>query len=56
MSLEKKPDLLEAVSTVLSNQKFHEFSEESRIELGAVDSDWVYQRWLEWFKTYGKNL
>jgi flagellar protein FlaI len=51
-----KPDLLEAETTVISNQKFHELSERSRIETGIVDSARVYANWLEWFKTYAKKF
>jgi len=51
-----KPELLEAETTVLSNQKFHEFSERSRIENGAVDTARVFADWLAWFKDYARNF
>ena len=51
-----KPELLEAETTVVSNQKFHEFSERCRLETGAVDSARVYNDWLEWFKAYAKSF
>jgi len=51
-----KPGLLEAETTVLSNQKFHEFSEKCMLETGAVDSGRVYADWLEWFKGHAKKF
>jgi len=51
-----KPELLEAETTVLSNQKFHEFSEKCRLETGAVDAVRVYDDWLGWFKAYAKSF
>ena len=48
------PDLLEAETTVLSNQMFHEFAERSRKENGVVDSKRVYDDWLSWFKSHAK--
>jgi len=51
-----KPELLEAETTVLSNQKFHEFSERSRTETGAVDAQRVLNDWTEWFKAYAKTF
>ena len=51
-----KPGLLEAETTVLGNQKFHEFSERSRIETGAIDSQRVLNDWTAWFKAYAKTF
>jgi type IV secretory pathway ATPase VirB11/archaellum biosynthesis ATPase len=51
-----KPELLEAPTTVASNQKFHEFSEKCRIETGAVDSQRVLNDWTEWFKAHAKTF
>ena len=47
-----KPDLLEAETTIKMNQIFHKLSEESREDLGFIDSKRVFNRWLEWFKEY----
>jgi type IV secretory pathway ATPase VirB11/archaellum biosynthesis ATPase len=48
-------DLMEAETTVASNQKFHELAEKSRIEVGEVDSKRVYEGWLAWFKERAKG-
>lgn len=50
-----RKDLLEAPTTVLSNQRFHELAERSRTETGVVDSNRVYNDWLEWFKGIAKK-
>jgi len=50
-----KKDLMEASTTTISNQKFHELAERSRTETGAVDSNRVYNEWLEWFKAVAKK-
>jgi type IV secretory pathway ATPase VirB11/archaellum biosynthesis ATPase len=50
-----KPDLLEADSTVKTNQMFHIFSESCREDIGSIDSKRVYNEWLEWFKNYSKT-
>lgn len=47
-------DLLEADTTVRSNQIFHECAEKSRKENGVVDSKRVYDEWLSWFKKHAK--
>jgi hypothetical protein len=49
-----KPDLLEAETTVKSNQMFHVIAERCREDVGAIDSKRVYNEWLEWFKNYSK--
>ena len=49
-----KPDLLEAETTVKSNEMFHILSEKIREETGAVDTKRVYDEWLEWFKSRAK--
>jgi hypothetical protein len=48
-------DLMEAETTVASNQKFHELAEKSRLEIGSVDSKRVYEGWLAWFKEQAKK-
>jgi type IV secretory pathway ATPase VirB11/archaellum biosynthesis ATPase len=50
-----RKELMEAETTVASNQKFHELAERSRIELGSVDSKTVYDGWLAWFKEQAKT-
>jgi flagellar protein FlaI len=47
-----KPDLLEAQTTIKMNQMFHKLSEESREDLGFIDSKKVFKEWVEWFKKY----
>ncbi|MFH1229582.1 MAG: type II/IV secretion system ATPase subunit [Candidatus Aenigmatarchaeota archaeon] len=49
-----KPDLLEAETTVKSNQMFHILSQKSREDIGIIDSKRVYGEWLEWFKNRAK--
>ena len=49
-----KKDLLEAESTVKSNQMFHAIAERTRQEIGVIDSQIVFNEWLEWFKNYAK--
>lgn len=43
-------DILEADWTVQSNEIFHTISEQVSQELGGLDSEEIYKRWLEWFK------
>ncbi len=50
-----KPELLEAGITVMSNQRFHELAERSREESGVIDSERVFNEWLEWFKNMTKR-
>jgi len=47
-----KPNLLEAETTIKVNQMFHILAEESRKDLGYIDSKKVYDKFLEWFKEY----
>ena len=47
-----KPDLLEAQTTIKANQMFHKLSENSREDLGFIDSKRVFKEWLEWFEKY----
>jgi len=49
-----KPDLLEAETTVKSNQMFHIFAEKCREDIGSIDSKRVYNEWFEWFKNNAK--
>jgi hypothetical protein len=49
-----KPDLLEAETTVKSNQMFHVLCEKCREDIGSIDSKRVYNEWFEWFKNYSK--
>ena len=51
-----KDELLEAETTVKSNQRFHIFSGESRKDVGYVDTKRVYNEWLEWFKKYARGI
>lgn len=50
-----RKDLMEAETTVASNQKFHELAEKTRLEVGEVDSKRVYEGWLQWFKERAKG-
>ncbi|MDI6807207.1 MAG: hypothetical protein QMD14_05400, partial [Candidatus Aenigmarchaeota archaeon] len=45
-----RPEILEADWSVGANEMFHVISERVRLEVGALDSEMIYQRWLEWFK------
>ncbi|NOR85681.1 hypothetical protein GQ473_06195, partial [archaeon] len=47
--------LLEAQFTVASNNKFHILSEKVKEEYGALDSERIYARWLDWLKREAKN-
>jgi type IV secretory pathway ATPase VirB11/archaellum biosynthesis ATPase len=42
-------DILEADWTSQSNEIFHLISEKVQDELGGLDSNEIYKRWLEWF-------
>ncbi len=50
-----RPELMEAETTVKSNEMFHILSERSKSELGFVDVELVYKEWLEWFKKLAKS-
>ena len=52
----KNPELLEATTVVQSNSQFHIFSEDVRNEIGFMDTDEIYKRWLAWFKQHIKEL
>jgi hypothetical protein len=45
-----KKNLLEAETTVKSNQMFHAIAERTRQEVGTMESQRIYDEWLEWFK------
>jgi type IV secretory pathway ATPase VirB11/archaellum biosynthesis ATPase len=46
----KKPELLEALTVIQSNSQFHLISDEVRQEVGELDSNLIYERWLEWLR------
>ena len=52
---EQKPELLEAESVLKSNEAFHLISEAVRNEVGYLDSEEIYKRWLAWFKQEAKG-
>jgi type IV secretory pathway ATPase VirB11/archaellum biosynthesis ATPase len=43
-------DILEADWTCESNEMFHIILDQVRQELGGLDSEEIYKRWMEWFK------
>jgi len=45
-----REDILEAEMVVEGNEMFHMISEQVGRELGGLDSNEIYKRWLEWFK------
>lgn len=45
-----RPDLLEAASVMKSNSQFHLISNEVREEVGALDSNIIYDRWFDWIR------
>jgi type IV secretory pathway ATPase VirB11/archaellum biosynthesis ATPase len=47
----KKPDLLEAPMVIQSNSHFHLISDEVKEELGYLDNNAIYERWLNWLKS-----
>ncbi|MCD6477171.1 MAG: Flp pilus assembly complex ATPase component TadA [Candidatus Aenigmarchaeota archaeon] len=47
-------NLLEAPVVVESNQMFHIISNRNMLETGTINSDTVYNEWLEWFKKKAK--
>ncbi|NOZ82009.1 MAG: type II/IV secretion system ATPase subunit [Candidatus Micrarchaeota archaeon] len=51
----KKPELLEAETTVASNQMMHILAERSKRELGSIDTELVFNEWLAWFKNRAKS-
>ncbi len=48
----KRADIMEAEHVVKSNNMFHIISEDVSKELGTLDSNEIYSRWLEWFRGY----
>ena len=44
----KKPELLEARFSTLSNAAFHRISDEIRMEIGSSDSERVFPEWKKW--------
>ncbi|MBI4133723.1 type II/IV secretion system ATPase subunit, partial [Candidatus Uhrbacteria bacterium] len=44
------PAMLEADVMIQSNSKFHIISGEVKEETGALDSDLIYERWLNWLR------
>ena len=51
-----KKQLLEAPTATLSNSMFHLISEQVKNDLGGLDSEEIYKRWLKWFKNYANQL
>lgn len=47
---QKMPELLEAEFTILSNDQFHRISEQTREELGGLDSKEISKKWEEWLR------
>jgi len=45
-----RSDILEAAWVVEGNEIFHTISEQVREEVGALDSEEIYKKWVEWFK------
>ena len=46
----KKPEILEAGFNSLSNNMFHQFSQEVSEEVGLPVSEKVFPKWQEWLK------
>jgi type IV secretory pathway ATPase VirB11/archaellum biosynthesis ATPase len=46
----QRPEIMEADWTTDSNDVFHIISDQVRQEVGALDSNMIYDRWLDWFK------
>jgi type IV secretory pathway ATPase VirB11/archaellum biosynthesis ATPase len=45
-----RPEILEADWTTDSNDVYHIISDQVRQEVGAIDSNMIYGRWMDWFK------
>ena len=45
-----RPDILEADWVAESNDVFHIVSDQVRQEVGAMDTNMIYERWLAWLK------
>jgi hypothetical protein len=43
-------DILEGVWIVESNEMFHLISDQVKIEVGALDTKMIFDKWQEWFK------
>jgi len=43
-------DILEGGWIVESNEMFHLISDQVKIEVGALDTKMIFEKWLEWFK------
>ncbi len=50
-----RPELLEAETRVRANEAFHIISSNVKEEVGYIDTQEVYKRWVEWFKKYLKG-
>ncbi len=51
-----KHELLEARTRVRSNEMLHIISERVKNEVGAIDTERVFEEWKKWFKEYCKGL
>ena len=49
------PELMEAETVVESNEMFHLISEQTREEVGALDSKMIYEIWENWYKDKIRN-
>ncbi len=50
---QKNPMMLEADFVLRSNQKFHIISDDVMSEIDTLDSELIYERWMDWLrKTY----
>tara|TARA_Y100000310_G_scaffold294100_1_gene324291 strand:- start:422 stop:2686 length:2265 start_codon:yes stop_codon:yes gene_type:complete len=52
----KKPEVLEAPFTVLSNNAFHQISEKVHQEVGLPVSDRVFPEWKKWLERESKRV
>ena len=52
----KRPELLEAEFTVLSNNAFHQISGDVRKEVGLPVSERVFPEWKNWLEKESKRL
>ena len=52
----KRPEILEAEYVVQANEYFHLISDEVKQEVGALDSELIYARWLSKFKQLIKHF
>jgi archaeal flagellar protein FlaI len=51
-----KPEILEAEFTVMSNNAFHQISDEVTQEVGIPKSELVFPKWKQWLEKEGKLL